>query len=183
MPIFARVAAAAVVGVLLLGGAVYMFTPGGPSGIGVPSPSPAASSNTATPAPSSAASTAVASDALPPELWGAWQSPAGQSIAGLYDASEYIQLTIDSNDGRHAWIETLHGGNGFRSVVHPVSADEITLVTPSVSGDQGVTQTCTDGQVGHYRWSRSADGRSLTLTAIDDQCADRMSTFSRTWVH
>src|SRR4029077_6320000 len=125
---------------------------------------------------------AVASDAMPPEIWGNWQSPAGRSIAGLYDASEYIQLTIDSNDGQHAWIETLHGGAGFRSVVHQESADEIKLVTPSPSNDQGVTQTCTEGQVGHYRWYRPADGMSPALHDTDDQCADRISTLSRTWV-
>ena len=181
MPIFARVAAAAVLGALLVGGAVYLFSPGGRSGVGAPVPSPTSVSTPAT-TPSLVASPAVASDALPPALWGAWQSPAGQSITGLYDANESIQLTIDSNDGQHAWIETLHGGTGFRSVVHEVSADEIKLVTPSPSNDQGVTQTCTEGQVGHYRWSRSADGLSLTLTVVDDQCAGRISTLSRTWV-
>ena len=180
MPIYARVAAAAIVGVLLVGGALYMFSPGGRSGVGAPVPSPATASPPIT-TPSPEASRAIASDAVPQAMWGNWQSPAGQSIAGLYDASESIQLTIDSNDGQHAWIETLHGGAGFRSAVHQESADEIRLVTPSPSYDQGVTQTCTEGQVGHYRWSRSADGTSLTLTAIDDQCADRISTLSRTW--
>ena len=131
------------------------------------------------------ASSATASDALQPEIWGDWQSTASQSIAGLYDASEYIQLLIDSNDGRHVWIGTLHGGAGFRSAVNQESADEIKLVSPSPGGDlgpnQGEIQSCMEGQVGHYRWSRSADGKSLTLTAIDDQCADRISTLSRTW--
>ena len=63
------------------------------------------------------------------------------------------------------------------------SADEIQLVTPSPGADQGAGQDCTEGQVGHYRWSKSADGLRLTLTAIDDQCADRISTMSRMWVH
>ena len=181
MPFYARVAAVAIIGVLLVGGASYMFLPGGPSGVGAPVPSPATASPPTTTA-SPEASSAIASDALPPEIWGEWQSPAGQSIAGLYDKNESIHLLIDSNDGRHAWIETLHGGAGFRSAAHQESADEIKLVTPSPSYDQGVTQTCTEGQVGHYRWSRSADGTSLTLTAIDDQCADRISTLARTWV-
>ena len=44
MPIYARVAAAAIVGVLLVGGALYMFSPGGRSGVGAPVPSPATAS-------------------------------------------------------------------------------------------------------------------------------------------
>jgi hypothetical protein len=180
IPMPARVAAAAVIGVLLVGGATYMFSPGGRSNVGAPGPSPSPVSSPTTP-PSPETSSAVASDALPQELWGNWQSPAGHSIPGLFDASESIQLTIDPNDPRHLWIETLHGGNAFRSAVHPVSADEIRLVTPSESGDQGVNLTCSDGQVGHYRWSRSPDAKSLTLTAIDDQCADRILTLARTW--
>ena len=180
MPMSARVAAAAVIGVLLVGGAVYLFSPGGRSGVGAPGPSPSAVATPGT-APSPEASRAIAPDALPPEIWGDWQAQADRSIPGLYDANESIQLTIDTTDGRHAWIETLHGGAGFRSAAHELSAGEIKLVTPSPSNDQGVTQTCTEGQVGRYRWSRSADGMHLTLTAIDDQCADRILTMSRTW--
>ncbi len=48
MPIYARVAAAAIIGVLLVGGAVYMFSPGGRSGVGVPVPTPATSSTPTT---------------------------------------------------------------------------------------------------------------------------------------
>ena len=181
MPMFARVAAAAVLGALLVGGAVYLFSPGGRSGVGAPVPSPTSVSTPATTA-SPAATPTIAPDAVPQQMLGNWQSPAGQSIAGLYDSGEYIQLTIDPNDNRHLWIETLHGGRGFLSTVHQVSADEIKLVTPSPGADQGAGQDCTEGQVGHYRWSRSADGSSLTLTVIDDQCADRITTMSRTWV-
>ena len=179
MPMPARVAAAALIGVLLVGGAVYMLSPGSRSGVGAPGPSPSAVSTPGT-TPSPEASRAIASDALPSEIWGSWQARADHSVAGLYGANEDISLTIDSNDGRHAWIETLHGGNGFRSAAH-VSAGVIKLVTPSPSEDQGVTASCTEGQVGHYRWSRAPDGTSLTLTAIDDQCADRSMTLSRTW--
>jgi hypothetical protein len=180
MPMSARVAAAAVIGVLLVGGAVYLFSPGGRSGVGAPGPSPSAVATPGT-TPSPEASRAIAPDALPPEIWGDWQALADRSIPGLYDANEYIQLTIDSNDGRHAWIETLHGGRGFMSGAHQVSAGEIKLVSTTPGSDQGVEQTCSDGQVGRYRWSRSADGMHLTLTAIDDQCADRILTMSRTW--
>ena len=188
MPIYTRVAAAVIVGVLVVGGAVYMFSPGGRSSVGVPVPSPVTSpvaspvtSTTPTTTSSPEASRAVVPDAVPQAMWGNWQSPADQSIAGIYDKGEYIQLTIDPNDTRHLWIETLHGGQGFMSTVHQVSADEIKLVTPSAGANQGAEQSCTDGQVGHYRWSKSADGSHLTLTAIDDQCADRISTLSRIW--
>ena len=43
MPFSARVAAAALIGVLLVGGAVYMFSPGGRSGVGGPLKSPTSS--------------------------------------------------------------------------------------------------------------------------------------------
>ena len=125
MPMSARVAAAAVIGVLLVGGAVYLFSPGGRSGVGAPVPSPTSVVDARRRPPSPAATPTIAPDAVPHEMWGNWQSPAGQSIAGLYDAGEYIQLTIDPNDTRHLWIETLHGGRGFLSTVHQVSADEI----------------------------------------------------------
>jgi hypothetical protein len=180
MPLPARVAAAALAGVLLVGGAVYLFAPGNRSSVGGSGPSPSAASTPSAP-PSPEASRAIASDGVPPEIRGNWQALADHSIAGLYDVNESIQLTVDPNDGRHAWIETAHGGAGFRSAVHAMSAGEIKLVTPSPSNDQGVTASCTEGQVGTYRWSRSADGKSLTLTAVDDQCADRITTLARTW--
>ena len=178
MPMPARVAAAAVIGVLLVGGAVYMLSPGGRSGVGAPGPSPSAVVD--------ARHHAIARGVARHRVRCRCRRRSGVTgsrrpiipIAGLYGANEDIRLTIDSNDGRHAWIETLHGGNGFRSAAH-VSAGVIKLVTPSPSEDQGVTASCTEGQVGHYRWSRAADGMSLTLTAIDDQCADRSMTLSR----
>jgi len=176
MPMPARVAAAALIGVLLVGGAMFAFSWGGRSSVGAPGPS---SSTVST--PSSEASPAIASDALPSDIWGNWVAQADHSIAGLYAAKESIQLTIDATDGKHLWIETRNGGAGFRSAVHQLSPGEVKLVTPSPSYDQGVTASCTEGQVGNYRWSRSADGTSLTLTAIDDQCADRIVTLARTW--
>jgi hypothetical protein len=115
-----------------------------------------------------------------PETRGDWKALTDTSVAGLYDAHESVQLTIDQKmvSTRGSRPST---GAGLRSAVHAVPADEIKLVTPSPSNDQGVTASCAEGQVGHYRWSRSADGMSLTLTATDDQCADRISTLSRTW--
>ena len=69
MPMPARVAAAALIGVLLVGGAVYMLSPGSRSGVGAPGPSPSAVSTPGT-TPSPEASRAIASDALPSEIWG-----------------------------------------------------------------------------------------------------------------
>jgi hypothetical protein len=55
---------------------------------------------------------------------------------------------------------------------------EIDLV--STEGQAG---GCTIGDMGRYRWSRSADGLFLTLTKVEDACAARAAVLDRTWVH
>ena len=42
---------------------------------------------------------------------------------------------------------------------------------------------CAAGDLGRYGWSRSADGLFLTLTLVDDTCANRAAALARTWVH
>ncbi|MFL5643527.1 MAG: hypothetical protein ACJ771_14420 [Chloroflexota bacterium] len=176
MPIYARVAGAAVVGVLLVGGAVYLFSPGGRSNVGAPLPSP---TTVSTPHPSPSASASEALGAAPPRTLGDWQAMSGAAIPGLFGANERIQLSVDWQDGLHTWIQTADGTLVLKSTSRAASADELRLV--SIAGAEAVG--CTDGQVGRYRWSRSSDGKFLTLTAIDDACTDRVSAMSRTWVH
>ncbi|HEX8026743.1 MAG TPA: hypothetical protein VF484_11120 [Candidatus Limnocylindrales bacterium] len=47
-------------------------------------------------------------------------------------------------------------------------------ITPSVAG-------CPAGQTGSYGWSVTPSGQTLTITATDDACATRRSSFAGTW--
>ena len=57
-------------------------------------------------------------------------------------------------------------------------AGEIDLVATGAD-----TIGCGAGDLGRYGWSRSADGLFLTLTLVDDTCANRAAAMARTWVH
>ncbi len=170
----ARVAAAAIIGVLLIGGAVYLFSPSTRSSIGVPGPSP-----TAVPTPSLAPSDTPAAVATPTRTWGDWQATSGAAIPGLFGANEHIQLSIDWQDGLHTWIQNTVPDLVLRSTSQAAPAGEIRLVSTSETQALG----CTEGQVGNYRWSRSADGMFLTLTTVDNSCSNRAAAMSRTWAH
>ena len=88
----ARVAAAAVIGVLAIGGAFYMLSPEADRASVRPARSPRRRRRRR-PAPRhrSEASRAIASDALPPEIWDSWQARAPmQSHPGCIDATMTI---------------------------------------------------------------------------------------------
>ena len=102
----ARVAAAAVIGVLAIGGAFYLISPNGRSSVGVPGPTPEASPSVSATASPSASLTAAAA---PARSWGDWQATSQGAIAGLFGANERIQLSIDWQDGLHTWIQTVAG--------------------------------------------------------------------------
>src|SRR5262245_43305241 len=80
-PMPSALAAAALIGARLVGGASFAFSSGGRSSLAVPDPS---SSPASTPVvtPSPVASHAVASDAMPSETWGNWVADADHSVAG-----------------------------------------------------------------------------------------------------
>jgi hypothetical protein len=171
----ARVAAAAVIGVLAIGGAFYLLSPGGRSNVGVPGPSPTPSpSASALPAPSAAFSPGPA----PATTLGDWQAMSDGAITGLFGANEHIQLSIDWQDGLHTWIQTNAGNQVLKSESLRAPRGEIALRATSAD-----TIGCAPGDLGRYTWSRSADGMFLTLTVIDDACVNRQTAMSRVWVH
>ncbi len=45
----------------------------------------------------------------------------------------------------------------------------------------GASPQCAKGDVGTYRWTKSADGQWLTMEAVDDACADRSAVVPGTW--
>jgi hypothetical protein len=171
----ARVAAAAVIGVLAIGGAFYLISPGNRSSVGVPGPSPTPSPSAS---PSASASASLTAAAAPARTWGDWQATSQGAIAGLYGANEHIQLSIDWQYGLHTWIQTTAGGQVLKSETLQAPAGEIDLRATGVE-----TVGCAAGDLGRYRWSRSADGLFLTLTLVDDPCANRAEAMARTWVH
>ena len=171
----ARVAAAAVIGVLAIGGAFYLISPNGRSSVGVPGPTPAASPSVSATASPSASLTAAAA---PARSWGDWQATSQGAIAGLFGANEHIQLSIDWQDGLHTWIQTTLGNQVLKSETVQAPAGEIDLLATGAD-----TIGCGAGDLGRYGWSRSADGLFLTLTLVDDTCANRAAAMARTWVH
>jgi hypothetical protein len=171
----ARVAAAAVIGVLAIGGAFYMLSPGGRSNVGAPTSSPSVSPS-ASAQPS--ASGALVPAAAPATTLGDWQAMSDSAITGLFVANEHIQLSIDWQDGLHMWIQTNAGDLVVKSETLQAPAGEIDLRATSAD-----TIGCAGGDLGRYNWSRSADGMFLTLSLIDDACAKRAQAMARTWVH
>ena len=167
-----RLATAAVIGVLALGGAFFAF--GRPQqNVGGPGPSPSAS-----PTASPSASTSSKSAPAPDRTWGDWQAMSTAAVDGLYGA-ERIQLSIDWQDGLHTWIQTLDGRPVLRSATTEAPTDEIRLLPDTGADALG----CAAGEVGRYRWERSVDGMFLTLTTIEDACPKRSEAMGRTWVH
>ena len=94
------------------------------------------------------------------------------ALAKLSGWAEHIQLSVDWQDGLHMWIQTISGRLVLKSETVQAPADEIHLVT--VADPEAIG--CTVGDVGRYGWSRSSDGMFLTLTAIDDACANRRNS-------
>ncbi len=169
-----RVAVAAVLGVLLIGGAFVTIDRLGQPAVGVPGPS-------ATPSPSPAASpsaTALTQVPMPEVIWGDWQAEPAEAISGVNQAGEQLQLSIAWDGGGSAWIQPPRGDNAFVSTsVVPDAADELRFVSTGMLGG------CSLRDEGRYRWARSTDGMFLTLTAIDDACVERATAFGRTWTH
>ena len=121
----ARVAAAAVIGVLAIGGAFYLFSPSGRSNVGVPGPSPErfAIGERRARQPSAAAVPAAA----PATTLGDWQAMSDGAITGLFGANEHIQLSIDWQDGLHTWVQTNAGEPGPQVGKLQAPAGEIDL--------------------------------------------------------
>ena len=173
MPMPARVAMAAVIGVLLVGGAFYVLGRPGQPAVGGPGPTPS-STPTASPAPS--ASTAALRPA-PDGTWGDWQAQLETPLTGVDGVGGHIQLSIDWQSGISSWIQTETGDLVLMSNSMAAPAGEI--IYNASDGSIG----CQKGDIGRYSWDRSPDGLYLTLTAIDDACTARAEAYSRTWVH
>ena len=167
-----RLAVAAVLGVLLIGGA--LFTLARPPAVGGPGPSDAASpSPSAVASPSSAA---IARVRLPDTVLGDWEADPATAIPGVSDAGERIQLSLDWDKGVSAWIQPEQGELSLHSDSIEAASGELRFRSTERLGG------CTPGDEGRYDWERSADGMFLTLTVLEDACAARADAFGRIWV-
>ena len=171
----ARVAAAAVIGVLAIGGAFYLISPSGRSNVGVPGPSPTASPSAERGRRPSAA---LVPAAAPATTLGDWQAMSAWRHHRPV-RRQRAHPALDRLAGRPAHVDPDEcGEHGPKSETCAAPAGEIDLRATSAD-----TIGCAAGDLGRYSWSRSADGMFLTLTVIDDACANRRDAMSRVWVH
>jgi hypothetical protein len=166
-----RAAMAAVLGVLLAA-----CSPGANAPTGTPAPDVRPSSESS--APTTRPSLPAAAVALPKAIWGDWHAEH-VAIDGLAPA-QLVRLSLDWQDGLHGWIQLDGDGQG-RQVLNFTSIAGSTgqIVLRADAGGAG----CKSGEVGTYRWNRSADGLFLSFELMGDECAARAAAIARTWVH
>jgi hypothetical protein len=152
----------AVLVVAILGGAYILGR--SDQNVGTPSSTPSPSPS-ATPYPSPLP--------LPSALVGGWLAP-------LRDAPIAQGLTsviyFGALDGNPDAPDFVLGGAEAPADVREISPGLIELTATSPLGG------CSTGDVGHYRWSTSADGGWLTLDQVDDACPNRAAVVPGTWV-
>jgi hypothetical protein len=114
--------------------------------------------------------------AAPATTWGDWLADV-ESIPGLGDAGPRIQLSLDWQNGRSAWVQLTDGSLVLQSDSVAADPGEIRFV----ASDEAVA--CESGASGRYTWARSTDGMFLTLTPVEDECDLRATTLGRSWTH
>jgi hypothetical protein len=122
-----------------------------------------------------ASTSSATSGGTPEELVDRWVGPP-RTVGNLGTGT--AAAFVDISDGFVVYETGIaENPKAFNSDVAATGADtiEMTLV--------GDLLDCVDGDVGHYRWSLSADATTLTLTADDDACAARQAAFEGQWTH
>ncbi len=127
-------------------------------------------STASTPAP--ATSTTVS---LPTTLVDRWVgAPRPLGTLGTGTKAAFVEI-----DGQYLVYNTGIDDNpkAFDSKITAEAANTFRL---TLSTD---TESCSAGDVGHYRWALSPGGTTLTLTALDDVCDLRAQTITGAWDH
>lgn len=163
------IAAAALVAVALVGGAIFVSS--GRQGPAIPTPTPP--STAAAPSPTTLDAVAP----MPQTTWGDWIADAEQ-ILGASNRAQRIQLSINWDGGRTAWVQLNDEDGRFVVESSSLAAPDGEIWLRADAGSSG----CSFGDDGKYRWDRSADGLFLTLELISDDCAPRAVALARTWV-
>ena len=154
--------AAALIGALLVGGAVLVA---GNKQQPQPSPSPQPSQTSATQA-----------GAIPDAMFSTWMTNVAPMEA-IGNGGGPISLTISSIGTPNLAVDNLQPGARFGSVIETDGSDQLKVTvsqTDSFCHEAGV--------VGTYKWRLSGDRTQLTLTSVSDPCAERALAIGRTWV-
>jgi len=176
----ARLAAAtAAIAVVAVTGAIVL-RPGSSNIAGQPTPTPSSTLPSASASDGATSSSdSLLKAAAPTNSLGDWQAISDVDVLGMIRPSQRIQLSIDWSSAASTWIQTEAGEVLLKSDTLSAPPTGINLVTSTGSESIG----CAPGEIGRYAWSRTADGLFLSLSAIDDACANRRAVMSRTWVH
>lgn len=167
---FLLIAATAVLGVALLGGAFLVA--GGHVGP-TPTHAPAPSTAIATPAAAPSAS-ATAAYAVPPELRYSWVG-APRDIPGR-GSSTRTNLRFGISGVCVAGDQYSPSCDVVSSLLNVVDNRTLRLTTPLLAGAD-----CRGGDAGTYPWSLSPGGTVLTIGAGTDACATRAVAVAGTW--
>ncbi len=131
------------------------------------------SGSEATSVPSTSTSGSVPAVQVPEQLRDRWYGPPRElGNLGTGKAAAYLDFDVDK-----VTLETGNADNpaAFASGVAAAGPDRLTLTLYSD------TLECHEGDVGHYTWSVSTKGTTLTLTAADDACAARADAITGGW--
>jgi hypothetical protein len=152
--------------VVAIAGAALIFRAGPEPGPGA-SPTPG---STSSPSGSIGGSPVAAGGPVPTELRARWMGEHRGIVA------PGVGTTIVFDQGTFALTpsngETEHR---LESSASSVGDGQIRLESTATAND------CTKGDVGVYRWSRSASGRTLTITEDTDACPTRAGALAGTW--
>lgn len=130
---------------------------------------------TAAPSTAAATSTTLAPAPTPTALVDRWVGPP-RTIGNL--GAGTAAAFVDISDTSLEYVTGIaENPKAFNSDVVASGADVIAL---RLNGD---VLDCRDGDVGHYRWGLSPRATTLTLTAVDDDCAVRQSAIEGKWTH
>jgi len=158
------IAAVAVAIVAVIGGGI-MLTRGTSPSVGGP---------VVTPSPSPAASSAAVAGSVPTRLQMAWIG-APRAISGMPHSDRYrFSLGPDTMSFVDDAYKVYALASDASSV--PGTSNELTFVSRDTKGG------CQVGDTGRYRWALSPGSTRLTLTALDEACANRQAALAGQWL-
>ena len=136
---------------------------------------PEPSSSVTTPTTTATTTPSTAPGSLPAELLDRWVGPTPSTVITPDPSAPAFVVFIPGQ----VTLEHISGGivNDFTSHASTPVAGQLLLTLADQTG------RCGAGATGHYRWSLSPQATTLTLEAIDDECADRAAALAGTWTH
>ena len=115
--------------------------------------------------------------------------PSGSAAAAIPSPIQHLWLGAHNDlltTGNGAAL-ALNAGSLSIATASEVRRPVLTAAISAVGADQlivtssGPLPRCDAGQAGTYAWSLSTSGRSLTLRAVGDPCAQRSAVLATTW--